>query len=984
MRLIKLLPRFRQAYIELRRLEDRETWRRADVEAFQLERLNALWEHARQHTSFYRRLSQEQSLPDRFRSLDEFSATVPIVSKADLLRDHEAFRSETRPAGEWVRTGGSTGEPLSVYWSSEAGYEALRSRYRYYAMWGVDIFDPMAYVWGHSGSFQPGMKGWLARIKQPLVDRIRNRLRLSAYELNSTRLHEYLRQIEDFRAVAVYGYASALELLAAVAEETAFACPSLKLLTLTGETVQPRAVERIEQAFHARATVEYGTVECGPLAHEWTDRQLHVREDMILMETIPAGEERFEIVVTVLPNHAFPLIRYRLADVTGALLAKPECGFATLQKVVGRENDCIITRGRQRLHSARFDAFFKVECEGVRQFRIRQHVDGSLAVLVEFQEGASRQTSGIEERLRKIVEGYAVKVEAVDNIPLTPAGKVRPVQSEMSLSRVVPHSAVAPAPDAIRIDSHVIAAPLTQPTKTQRLREILLRPQLDFLMEAHNGLSAKIAEEAGFAGIWASGLSMSAAARRARLQRGELDAGARDARVHDRRDSRIPILLDGDTGYGNFNNMRRLVRKLEQRGDRRRMHRGQAFPKTNSFINGASQPLADIDEFAGKIKAGKDAQTDEDFVIVARVEALIAGRGMQEALRRAEAYHQAGADAILIHSARAHRGRSSHLQAALGQPVPVVIVPTKYYSTPVELYREYGISLVIWANHLMRSCVTAMQQTAQQIFREQSLVGVEDRIAPLAEVFRIQGAAELEDAERRYLPRLAATTKAIVLAASRGEDLGELTLHHPKCMVEIAGKPLLAHLVDTYRAAGITEIAVVRGYKKETVTLDGITYLDLNRAAGTRSVAALVRALPALEGSCIISLGDVLFKKHIVQLLLEAEGDFVIMADTHLRDHSASTGSAVHVACTQPNSRSAFWNRVELQAIGSGLSEPIHGEWMGFLKVSPAGAVVLRSFLETNREAGDGELPELLSALLRGAIHPSAVRHWRLARRQFG
>ena len=105
----------------------------------------------------------------------------------------------------------------------------------------------------------------------------------------------------------------------------------------------------------------------------------------------------------------------------------------------------------------------------------------------------------------------------------------------------------------------------------------------------------------------------------------------------------IPILLDGDTGYGNFNNVRRLVRKLEQRGIAAVCIEDKLYPKTNSFISGKTQTLADMDEFCGKIKAGKDAQSDDDFCIVTRVEALIAGWGLGEALKRAEAYHAAGA-----------------------------------------------------------------------------------------------------------------------------------------------------------------------------------------------------------------------------------------------------------------------------------------------------------------------------------------------------
>ncbi|MCA8967945.1 MAG: isocitrate lyase/phosphoenolpyruvate mutase family protein, partial [Planctomycetes bacterium] len=166
----------------------------------------------------------------------------------------------------------------------------------------------------------------------------------------------------------------------------------------------------------------------------------------------------------------------------------------------------------------------------------------------------------------------------------------------------------------------------------------------------------------------------------------------------------IPILLDGDTGYGNFNNFRRLVRKLCQRGVAGVCIEDKQFPKTNSFL-GENQPLADIEEFCGKIKAGKDSQSDPDFNVVARIEALIAGWGMDEALRRAEAYHAAGADALLIHSKKSSAGEILSFCREWDNRCPVVIVPTKYYATPTDRFREARVSLVIWANHNMRAAV---------------------------------------------------------------------------------------------------------------------------------------------------------------------------------------------------------------------------------------------------------------------------------------
>jgi len=112
----------------------------------------------------------------------------------------------------------------------------------------------------------------------------------------------------------------------------------------------------------------------------------------------------------------------------------------------------------------------------------------------------------------------------------------------------------------------------------------------------------------------------------------------------------------------------------------------------------------------------KDTQTDEDFIVVARVEAFIAGQGLGEALRRAEAYRQAGADAVLIHSLRTDIEDIAAFMKEWSDRLPVVIVPTKYYTTPTAQFRELGISLVIWANHNLRASIDAMKKITGQIF----------------------------------------------------------------------------------------------------------------------------------------------------------------------------------------------------------------------------------------------------------------------------
>jgi phosphoenolpyruvate phosphomutase len=491
-----------------------------------------------------------------------------------------------------------------------------------------------------------------------------------------------------------------------------------------------------------------------------------------------------------------------------------------------------------------------------------------------------------------------------------------------------------------------------------------------------------VVEEAGFEGIWGSGLSMSAA------------LGVRDhneaswTQVLEVAEfmadgTTVPMLLDGDTGYGDFNSMRRLIRKLEQRGVAGVCIEDKIFPKTNSFIRGSNQPLASIEEFSGKIKAGKDAQSDDDFVIVARVEAFIAGWGLEEAMKRAEAYRLAGADAILMHSALRNPSEILAFLKEWAGRLPVVIVPTKYYQTPTSVFREAGVSTVIWANHLMRSALTSMKETAAQIFRDQSLLNVEDKVATLQEVFHMQGESELEEAEKRYLPRHGRQARAIILAASRGVELGELTSDRPKAMVNVEGQPLLSHILHTYRAAGVKDLAVVRGYKKETVNLPNVKYFDNDAFATTQEVSSLACALEAIDGDVIVSYGDVLLKKYIVQELVETDDDFVVMVDSNYQDSRNRARDCDYVACSEPSTQRAFYNAITLKRIRPVNPDEVTGEWMGIVKFSANGSLVvaqlLRGLAKEPERMRALKLQELLQLLLDGGHSIRVVYtsgHW--------
>lgn len=285
--------------------------------------------------------------------------------------------------------------------------------------------------------------------------------------------------------------------------------------------------------------------------------------------------------------------------------------------------------------------------------------------------------------------------------------------------------------------------------KTTMLKNLFNSKNLEFIMEAHNGISAKIVEETGFKAIWASGLTMSAS------------MGLRDnneaswCQVLNNLEymsdaTNIPILVDGDTGYGDFNNARRYVRKLEERGIAGVCFEDKLFPKTNSFIDGEYQELADVAEFSSKILACKEYQRYPDFQVVARLESFITGAGLESALSRANAYAESGADAILVHSKINEPTEILDFSKYWTSNVPLIIVPTMYWQTPMDTFREANISSIIWANHNMRSIIKTMKETSQTIFEDESLVNIENKIEPVEEIFRLQDANTLKSDDKKY------------------------------------------------------------------------------------------------------------------------------------------------------------------------------------------------------------------------------------------
>jgi len=510
-----------------------------------------------------------------------------------------------------------------------------------------------------------------------------------------------------------------------------------------------------------------------------------------------------------------------------------------------------------------------------------------------------------------------------------------------------------------------------QLTKFQKLKKELNSKELSFLMEAHNGLTAKIAESAGFKGIWASGLSISTA------------LGVRDnneaswTQILDILEfmsdaTNIPILVDGDTGYGNFNNFRRLVSKLCQRDIAGVCIEDKQYPKTNSFIK-KYQKLADIDEFCGKIKAGKDTQKNDDFSIVARIEALIAGWGIGEAIKRAEAYYKAGADAVLIHSSKNNANEIVKFNKEWNNRCPVVIIPTTYYKTPTNIYKKAGISIVIWANHSLRASIKAIQDVTAHLYKKENLRGFENKISDIDEVFKIAGNEELYQAEKKYLSEKR-NYNAVVIAASKGEQLQHLTKNKPKCMLDIHGKPLLERLTSTLKKDNIGKITVVSGYKSKAIeselNLSNVNIIVNKEYNKNNELYSLYKAASEIKENCIICYGDIIFRKYILDALLSFENDIVIVVDALFKKKKKDYEKDL-VICDRPFTGNYLLEKKPASLKCICLDEKkckVDGQWIGLIKTNIKGSKIIKDelkILSKQKKFNSLTIPDLFNSLIK-------------------
>ena len=284
---------------------------------------------------------------------------------------------------------------------------------------------------------------------------------------------------------------------------------------------------------------------------------------------------------------------------------------------------------------------------------------------------------------------------------------------------------------------------------TRSFRELMARDGPAILAGAHNGLSARLVEGAGFDAVWASSFEISAA--NAVPDAGILGMGECLPIVANICDSAaIPTLVDVDTGYGNAMNVVRLVKAYERVGVGGICIEDNLYPKRCSLWEGMERTLETTDEMAAKLRAAKDARLSPDFIVVARIEALIAGLGQDEAIRRAVAYDDAGADVIMIHSTRSTPDEVFEFARRWGEKSPMLVVPTKFKEVTADALYDAGFKFVVFANHGLRGAIKGMKDAFAALARERKTAAADPHIVSLDEVYRLEGVDAFQAGEKKY------------------------------------------------------------------------------------------------------------------------------------------------------------------------------------------------------------------------------------------
>lgn len=413
-----------------RRMEEVQWWPADRVAALQLQGLRVLLQDVAVHVPYYRDLFAQASFdPAGIQGITDLQC-LPFLTKSIIRANTEALKHTHAQGLSRFNTGGSSGEPLIFFIGNKRVSHDVAAKWRATRWWGVDIGDPEMVIWGSPIELgkQDHIKHWRDRL-------LRTRL-LPAFEMSEPKLDQFIATIRAVKPRMLFGYPSALALIAQHAQKRGVAMNDLgiQVAFVTSERLYDEQRSTIAQVFGCKVANGYGGRDAGFIAHECPAGGMHLTADDIVVEIIddegrpqPPGVAG-EIVVTHLFTNDFPFIRYRTGDigVLGATRCACGRGLPLLQDIQGRSTDFVVAADGTVMHGLSLIYILR-DLPGVKSFKVVQETQVFTRVLLVTDEGfapdaVAQIVSGFKQRLGAEV---SVVVDLVDSIPADKSGKFR-------------------------------------------------------------------------------------------------------------------------------------------------------------------------------------------------------------------------------------------------------------------------------------------------------------------------------------------------------------------------------------------------------------------------------------------------------------------------------------------------------------------------------------------------------------------------------
>jgi phenylacetate-CoA ligase len=419
-----------------RRLEETQWWSPERIRELQLKRLQTLVHAARERVPYYRTLMDAAGFaPEDIGSLSDLRR-FPFLTKTEIRANTEALKAVGATGLARFNTGGSSGEPLVFFIGKERVSHDVAAKWRATRWWDVDIGDREIVLWG-----SPIELSAQDRIRSMRDRLLRTRL-LPAFEMSEQNLDRFVSEIRAFRPKMLFGYPSALALIARHARRQGRHMDDLgiKVAFVTSERLYEDQRDAIESVFACRVANGYGGRDAGFIAHACPEGGMHITAEDIIVEVVDnsgrpvvAGESG-EIVITHLATKDFPFIRYRTGDFGSLGMETCLCGrgLPVLSEIQGRSTDFVIARDGTVMHGLALIYVIR-DVPGIESFKIVQEtLDLTRIFLVTAPGFDPEQLHGIERGIEaRLGEGVRVEMNLVDMIPAEASGKFRYVVSNV-------------------------------------------------------------------------------------------------------------------------------------------------------------------------------------------------------------------------------------------------------------------------------------------------------------------------------------------------------------------------------------------------------------------------------------------------------------------------------------------------------------------------------------------------------------------------